>query len=223
MLGGDGRAQQAVLSLCLPWRAQERAHRHVRGVLSMGRYDDPNRRAAHCMSQGPLAPWSELRRGPEPQPLCSATSSFSILLGDAPHLDGVYCAFGKASEPPAETSLEFLTRPALRRGRRPGRRGGLAAGVPTAYLRRRGQVTAGWDTLTKFEGVETRREGIFVMPKERITILSTYVKGGPGDADAVAVAGAAGGGSTALKACERRGDALTVELHSIRTKKLPSM
>jgi cyclophilin family peptidyl-prolyl cis-trans isomerase len=34
--------------------------RHVRGILSMGRYDDPD----------------------------SATSSFSILLGDAPHLDG---------------------------------------------------------------------------------------------------------------------------------------
>ena len=46
--------------------------KHVRGVLSMGRYDDPN----------------------------SATSSFSILLGDAPHLDGQYCAFGKAWRPP---------------------------------------------------------------------------------------------------------------------------
>eukprot|EP00850_Spirogloea_muscicola_P009109 SM000050S17034 [mRNA] locus=s50:573820:575677:- [translate_table: standard] len=41
--------------------------KHVRGVLSMGRYDDPD----------------------------SATSSFSILLGDAPHLDEKYAVFGK--------------------------------------------------------------------------------------------------------------------------------
>ncbi|KAK1290958.1 hypothetical protein QJS10_CPB18g01341 [Acorus calamus] len=76
--------------------------KHVRGILSMGRYSDPN----------------------------SAQSSFSILLGDAPHLDGQYAIFGK--------------------------------------------VTKGDDTLRKLEGVPTRREGIFVMPTERITILSTY-------------------------------------------------
>ena len=39
---------------------------HTRGALSMGRYDDPN----------------------------SGTSSFSILLGNAPHLDGQYTLFG---------------------------------------------------------------------------------------------------------------------------------
>ena len=44
--------------------------RHVRGVLSMGRRDDPD----------------------------SGTSSFSILLGDAPHLDGQYTAFGCATK-----------------------------------------------------------------------------------------------------------------------------
>ncbi|KAJ9187513.1 hypothetical protein P3X46_002959 [Hevea brasiliensis] len=76
--------------------------KHVRGILSMGRYSDPN----------------------------SASSSFSILLGDAPHLDGQYAIFGK--------------------------------------------VTKGDDTLTKFEQLPTRREGIFVMPTERITILSSY-------------------------------------------------
>ncbi|AAD14500.1 Hypothetical protein [Arabidopsis thaliana] len=82
--------------------------KHVRGTLSMGRYDDPN----------------------------SAQSSFSMLLGNAPHLDrqigGIqqYAVFGK--------------------------------------------VTKGDETLSKLEEVPTRREGIFVMPTERITILSTY-------------------------------------------------
>ncbi|GMP58251.1 hypothetical protein CsSME_00021979 [Camellia sinensis var. sinensis] len=76
--------------------------KHVRGILSMGRYADPN----------------------------SAASSFSMLLGDAPHLDGQYAIFGK--------------------------------------------VTRGDETLRKLEQLPTRREGIFVMPTERITILSTY-------------------------------------------------
>ncbi|XP_047317512.1 peptidyl-prolyl cis-trans isomerase CYP23-like [Impatiens glandulifera] len=76
--------------------------KHVRGILSMGRYDDPD----------------------------SASSSFSILLGDAPHLDRKYAIFGK--------------------------------------------LTKGDETLRKLEDVPTRREGIFVMPVERITIHSTY-------------------------------------------------
>ncbi|XP_028555092.1 peptidyl-prolyl cis-trans isomerase CYP23 isoform X1 [Dendrobium catenatum] len=76
--------------------------KHVKGILSMGRYSDPD----------------------------SASSSFSILLGDAPHLDGEYAIFGV--------------------------------------------VTKGFDTLKRLEEVPTRREGIFVMPTERITILSTY-------------------------------------------------
>ncbi|XP_074340000.1 peptidyl-prolyl cis-trans isomerase CYP23-like isoform X2 [Apium graveolens] len=79
--------------------------KHVRGILSMGRYSDPN----------------------------SAQSSFSILLGDAPHLDGQYAIFGK--------------------------------------------LTKGDDTLKKLEQLPTRREGIFVMPTERITILSSYYYG----------------------------------------------
>ncbi|KAI8527314.1 hypothetical protein RHMOL_Rhmol12G0066100 [Rhododendron molle] len=44
--------------------------KHVRGILSMGRYSDPN----------------------------SAQSSFSMLLGDAPHLDGQYAIFGKVTK-----------------------------------------------------------------------------------------------------------------------------
>ncbi|KAI3714274.1 hypothetical protein L1987_72871 [Smallanthus sonchifolius] len=76
--------------------------KHLRGILSMGRYSDPD----------------------------SAQSSFSMLLGDAPHLDHEYAIFGK--------------------------------------------VTKGDETLKKLEELPTRREGIFVMPTERITILSTY-------------------------------------------------
>ncbi|CAK8536774.1 unnamed protein product [Lathyrus sativus] len=76
--------------------------KHVRGILSMGRFDDPD----------------------------SGGSSFSMLLGDSPHLDGKYAIFGK--------------------------------------------VTKGDDTLTKLEQLPTRTEGMFVMPKERITILSSY-------------------------------------------------
>uniref|UniRef100_A0A0A0LHV0 PPIase cyclophilin-type domain-containing protein n=1 Tax=Cucumis sativus TaxID=3659 RepID=A0A0A0LHV0_CUCSA len=69
----------------------------------------------------------DLRRYDDPD---SAQSSFSMLLGDAPHLDGTYAIFGK--------------------------------------------VTKGDDTLKKLEELPTRREGIFVMPTERITILSSY-------------------------------------------------
>ncbi|ONI30769.1 hypothetical protein PRUPE_1G271800 [Prunus persica] len=76
--------------------------KHVRGILSMGRYEDPN----------------------------SAASSFSMLLGDSPHLDGQYAIFGK--------------------------------------------VTKGDETLKALEELPTHREGIFVMPTERITILSSY-------------------------------------------------
>lgn len=84
---------------------------HTTGVVSMGRHDDPN----------------------------SGKSSFSMLLGNAPHLDMQYTIFGR--------------------------------------------ITHGMDALRKMEGVETRREGIFVMPKERIQIFSSHWRyasvGGP--------------------------------------------
>lgn len=38
------------------------------------------------------------------------------------------------------------------------------------------RVVSGMETLRKMEKVETTKEGIFVKPKERITILSSYVK-----------------------------------------------
>lgn len=84
---------------------------HTTGVVSMGRHDDPN----------------------------SGRSSFSMLLGNAPHLDMQYTIFGR--------------------------------------------ITHGMDALRKMEGVETRREGIFVMPKDRIQIYSSHWRyasvGGP--------------------------------------------
>ncbi|KAF5830356.1 cyclophilin-like protein [Dunaliella salina] len=75
---------------------------HKAGVLSMGRYADPN----------------------------SGTSSFSILLGDAPHLDMQYTIFGA--------------------------------------------VTKGMEVIEKLLDRPMKREGMFVMPIERTTIMSTY-------------------------------------------------
>jgi hypothetical protein len=37
------------------------------------------------------------------------------------------------------------------------------------------QVTSGMPTLRAMEQVETTRQGIFVMPKDRITIFSTFM------------------------------------------------
>ncbi|HEY8899643.1 MAG TPA: peptidylprolyl isomerase [Chthoniobacterales bacterium] len=51
-------------------KAEFNAHKHVRGVLSMARTSDPD----------------------------SAGSQFFLMLGDAPHLDGQYTAFGQLIE-----------------------------------------------------------------------------------------------------------------------------
>jgi len=61
--------QRAEASRNVPLEVVESV-RHVAGVLSMGRYDDPN----------------------------SGTSSFSILLGSAPHLDMHYTIFGRVTK-----------------------------------------------------------------------------------------------------------------------------
>ncbi len=110
------------------------AIRHRKGTLSMARFDDPD----------------------------SGTTSFSILLGNAPHLDGKYCQFG--------------------------------------------ELISGFEVLDKLQELETTRRGIFVMPKERIEILSTYVTGGDN------------------KNCAEenlRAESLAKELHEIRAAKLP--
>lgn len=122
--------------------------KHTFGTLSMGRYDDPN----------------------------SATSSFSILLGDAPHLDGQYAIFGR--------------------------------------------ITRGEAALQAMQQVPTKREGIFVMPEERIEILATYVKeasraGGGG------LRGQASDCTTQLEEARHRADGLVTELEKLRQKRLP--
>ena len=118
---------------------------HRRGTLSMGRYDDPN----------------------------SGSSSFSILLGNAPHLDNRYTVFG--------------------------------------------EMISGDETLREMENAETRREGIFVTPRDRIEIISTYVKKVSAGANAVAT----GDCATALEDATHRANGLALELEEIRQKRLP--
>lgn len=106
----------------------------------------------------------------------SATSSFSILLGNAPHLDGTYAVFGI--------------------------------------------MTEGDDVLTKMEQVETKREGIFVMPAERIQIVSSYVysiqeqSGGAGKSTDTRC-------STSLSHCRAQVTGLQEDVHKCRREKLP--
>ena len=72
-------------------------------VLSMGKFDEPD----------------------------TGTSSFSMVLGNAPFLDKKYTIFGR--------------------------------------------VVAGDQVLSKLETLETKREGIFVKPKERVEVVSAVV------------------------------------------------
>jgi cyclophilin family peptidyl-prolyl cis-trans isomerase len=138
--------QQEVASKKLPGEFSDEV-KHRFGTLSMGRYDDPN----------------------------SATSSFSILLGDAPHLDGQYAIFGR--------------------------------------------ITRGEAALQAMQQVRTKREGIFVMPEERIEIVGTYVKDasrGGGE-----LRGQAADCTTQLEEARHRADGLVTELEKLRQKRLP--
>ena len=74
--------------------------KHTFGTLSMGRYDDPN----------------------------SATSSFSILLGDAPHLDGQYAIFGRITRGEAALQAASLASTAEERAARVAQAVGLIQG-----------------------------------------------------------------------------------------------
>jgi hypothetical protein len=75
-------------------------------------------------------------------------------------------------------------------------------------------VTAGIETLAKFEEVETKREGIFVMPKERITIHSTYVYTPDGMPSAALC-------DAELQDLRERYHAQAATLEKIRSTKLP--
>lgn len=95
--------QQKYASKTVPLEVHESVKHDAVGILSLARHDDPN----------------------------SGGSSFSILLGPAPHLDMQYTIFG--------------------------------------------EIVSGFDVLESIQQVETFKEGIFVMPKKRITIHSTYL------------------------------------------------
>ena len=99
----------------------------------------------------------------------TGTSSFSMLLGNAPFLDGRYTVFGR--------------------------------------------VVRGDHVLSKLEQVETKREGIFVMPKERITIASTYIAPAEGQDAATCDA--------KLKELTARFQHQAAELNAVRQKCLP--
>jgi cyclophilin family peptidyl-prolyl cis-trans isomerase len=76
-----------------------------------------------------------------------------------------------------------------------------------------GELTKGWETLDKFEALETKQEGIFVMPKDGpVIVQSTYVYT-PGGDD--------GSCDRQLAALQERFDALEKELHDLRVSQLP--
>ena len=76
-----------------------------------------------------------------------------------------------------------------------------------------------FEVLKKLEQLETKREGIFVMPKERIEILSTYVIGGDENNTVDAECARA---KKESREKQLRIDSLLRELHEIRASKLPS-
>ena len=80
------------------------------------------------------------------------------------------------------------------------------------------EVTKGFDTLTGMEGVETKKEGIFVMPKERITILSTYVYSSTGVSNDRE---AASDCQRQLSELQERFDAQSHRVENFRAAKLP--
>ena len=80
----------------------------------------------------------------------------------------------------------------------------------TAVHRR--EVLKGFETLTAMEGMETTKEGIFVMPKERISILSSYVYSSL-ETDANC--------EERLAALQERFDAQAHHMHQMRLAKLP--
>jgi cyclophilin family peptidyl-prolyl cis-trans isomerase len=147
---GGGRAapldaaQRAEEDKRVPLEVVKGVQHDRRGLLSMARHDDPE----------------------------SGGSSFSVMLGPAPHLDMTYSIFG--------------------------------------------EVTEGLEVLEALEALPTRKEGIFVMPLQRIAILSTYVyyvEDGAAPARAAC--------SEALVPLRQRVGALAANLQRLREARLP--
>jgi cyclophilin family peptidyl-prolyl cis-trans isomerase len=134
---GLSNLQQKYASKTVPLEVHRTLKHDAPGILSLARSDDPH----------------------------SGGSSFSILLGSAPHLDTKHTIFG--------------------------------------------EITSGYDVLESLQEVETVKEGIFVMPKERINIHSTYLY----------IDGAMEIPShEALEICEKRLDTLVKTLKNIRNE-----
>lgn len=78
-----GNAKQDTSPLLRRLPVEPSGRKHAKGLLSMARYEDPD----------------------------SAVSSFSIMLGPAPHLDGQYTVFGWVeTDPASQATLEALTK-----------------------------------------------------------------------------------------------------------------
>lgn len=134
--------QQEYARKTVPLEVHENLKHDKIGILSLARHEDPH----------------------------SGGSSFSILLGPAPHLDMEYTVFG--------------------------------------------EITSGFEVLKSFEQVDTIKEGIFVMPKDRISIHSTYLYTET-DTDTRSF-------QPGEKTCERRLDHLITTLKNVRNQLNPS-
>jgi cyclophilin family peptidyl-prolyl cis-trans isomerase len=140
--------QRAEAGQTVPLEVTPTVKHDGRGLLSLARHDDPN----------------------------SGRSSFSIMLGPAPHLDMQYCIFGR--------------------------------------------VTAGLEVLASLESLPTKREGIFVMPIDRVTIHSTYTYLSSSDVG-TKLRLEAGLCTEFFRALEQRYAAQEVELDKTRRRCLP--
>lgn len=76
-----------------------------------------------------------------------------------------------------------------------------------------GKVTKGLEVVESFQSVETTKQGIFVMPKERTTIASTYIAPAEGQ-DAPTC-------DAKLKELTARFQHQAAELNAVRQKCLP--
>ncbi|KZV16078.1 Cyclophilin-like peptidyl-prolyl cis-trans isomerase family protein isoform 1 [Dorcoceras hygrometricum] len=113
--------------------------KHVRGILSMGRYSDPD----------------------------SAQSSFSILLGNAPHLDGQYAIFGKVTK--GDETLRKLEQVPTR-----------TEGIFVMVINKKTIIAVRLLLGLMFSNFSEKELAAYVfymshtLPTERITIFSTY-------------------------------------------------
>lgn len=198
---GQEEAQKTV-----PLEVREDIKHERRGLLSMARYDDPN----------------------------SGSSSFSITLGPAPHLNMQYTIFGSVMVAD-RLCISCATMHYWTCGYKFGWLGWTAsplrmfsllafmlsachgAHLKLVSLARCREVTDGLPTLARFEELPTKKEGMFVMPEQRITIQSTYVYT-PGISMNENRAHAC---EAELANLQQRFDAMSKQMHAARLRQLP--